>query len=279
LAMEMSGVHNSPNSFKTHDALGSDLFESDRSLAGIDSAIDEAQKSIAIVDPVPDAQNSARPFTNAGIYYERRGAQLTHQNLQSKNTQPMQSYQMALQLLLRARSIDTLSGDRYIAGEKARGKLDSGIAPQGLPQLYKELVLTYLRLGDTQNAYSAAVQARLLDPDNADYGLLSAILSASNRKDEAAIALIEGFMVTRNGDLMAQLHGIYAGGLDSKGCGFVETTGGPRLNYSCEVVHSEICKASSELGDIYRKNQRPETVFNIERRATEEFRCPHGIGQ
>jgi protein O-mannosyl-transferase len=273
LAMDASGVRNAPNSFKTHDALGSDLYESDHSLAGINSALDEAQKSIAILDPVPDAQNTAKPFTNAGIYYERRGTELARQDPRHGNPEISQSYRKALEMLLRARSIDRLAGERYVAGEKARGKLDSEIAPLGLPQMYQELALTYMRLGDLPNALVAASQTRLLSPERSDYELLSGLLFAANRKDEAAIALIEGLLMTRNAEFFPRLRSLYASGLDPTGCGFVQTANGPRLNYSCEVVHNELCKASAELMDIFKQNQKPDVVADLRRQAADQFGC------
>ena len=276
IAMDTSGVRNAPNSFKTHDSLGSDLFESDHSFSNVDNAIDEANKSVAIIDAVPDAQNTARPFTNAGIFYERRGTQLARTDPNHQNPETVQSYQKSLQLLLRARSIDRLAGDRYVAAEKARGKLDAEIAPQGLPQLYQELALTYVRLGDLPNALEAANQTRLLAPDRSDYGLLSGILFATNRKDDAATVLIEGFLITHNRGFLPRLRSIYAGGLDPKGCAFVQTANGPNLNNSCEIVHAGFCKASVELTDIYRKNQKPDMAADLERQATEEFGCPRG---
>jgi protein O-mannosyl-transferase len=273
LAMDKSGVRNSPDSFKTHDALASDIFESDHSLAGINSAIAESQKEIAVIDALPDAQNTAKPFTNAGIYYERRGDELARQDSRHANPEVVQSYRKALQMLLRARSIDRLAGEQYIAGEKARGKLDSEIALPGLPQLYQELALTYVRLGDFPNALDAANETRLLSPERSDYELLSGLLLAANRKDDAAIALVEGLLMTRNNALLPRLQSLYASGLDPSGCGFLQTATGPKLNFSCEMVHNEMCKASTELADIFKKNQKPDEVANLKRQATEEFGC------
>jgi hypothetical protein len=129
-------------------------------------------------------------------------------------------------------------------------------------------------LGDAPNAYQAAIQARLLAPDKSDYGVLSAIMLATNRKDEAETALIEGYLLMHNRNLISRLRNLYASGLDTKGCAFTEGPDGPDLNYSCEVVHLGFCKASRELMDIYQKNLRQDAVAEIEKRATEEFRCP-----
>jgi protein O-mannosyl-transferase len=274
LAMDTSGVRAAPFSFKTHDALSSDLFESDSTFSNIEEVIDQAQKSVAILDSVPDAQNTAKPFTNAGIYYERRGTLLARRDTHGENPEIASSYQKSLQLLLRARSIDRLAGERFVAAEKARGKRDSEIPPQGLPQLYQNLALTYIRLGDFPSAYEAAIQTRLLAPDRADYGLLSGILSATNRQDEAAVALIEGFLLTHNKGFLPRLRNLYVGGLDPQGCAFVQSSNGPILNYSCEPVHLEVCKASAELAEIYRNNQKQDVVADIERQAIENFGCP-----
>jgi len=274
LALVTSGVHTSPNSFKTHDALASEMFESDHTFSNIDSVIEEARKSVAILDAVPNALNTPIPFTNTGLYYERRGTRLARRDPQGEALESIQSYQQSLQFLIRARSIDKLAGARYLKEEKARGKLDSEIVPPGLPQLYQELALTYWRLGDLRNAYEAAIQTRLLAPDRADYGLLSAILLAANRKDEAAIVLIEGFLITHDSNLISRLRSLYVGGLDPKGCAFTESPTGPNLNDSCEVVHIGLCKASTELMDIYRRNQKQDVVAEIEKNATEEFGCP-----
>ena len=51
LAMDESGVRNSPDSFKTHDAFGSRMFDSDSSFSNTEKVIEETRKSIAILDP------------------------------------------------------------------------------------------------------------------------------------------------------------------------------------------------------------------------------------
>lgn len=80
--------------------------------------------------------------------------------------------------------------------------------------------------------------------------------------------------MTHNSALLPRLRNLYAGGMDQKGYAFIQTPSGPNLNYSCEIVHVGLCKASVELMDIYRKNQKPEVAADIERQATEELGCP-----
>ena len=112
-----------------------------------------------------------------------------------------------------------LTSARAVAERKIGRKTGFRNSSTGIAaQLYKVLALTYFRLGDVQNADEAARQSRLLDPDGADYVLQSAIEWTANRKEETAVALIEGFMVTHNRDLLPRLkQRCMQNGLDAKG--------------------------------------------------------------
>lgn len=273
-----AGVSAAPNSFASHFALGTELYLADAAHSNLYRAIDEAEKSLAILDPLPDTLNFADAYANAGTYYERKGDQLARMGPDGKtNASPesIRAYQRSLQILLRGEAIDKLYDQKNRERERARGRSDSEISAVGSLSLYQELAFTYLRLGENQKAYDAVIHARLLNPDRHEtYLLLAQILFAANRMEEGAVALVEAYLISNDATILGQLAQLYQGGLDPKGCAITQGPGGPTLNTSCEAVQTHICRAISELNGIFLQANRPELAASLKSRAAREFTCP-----
>ena len=141
---------------------------SDPSHSNLDRVIAEAEKSLAILDPLPDSQNFEDAYANAGTYYQLKGDLLLKSGADGKSNpsaEAAKAYQRALQILLRGAAIGKSYDEQIRAKELARGKTDSEIPHVGSKSLYPELALTYLRLGDTQKAYDAIQRALVVDPE------------------------------------------------------------------------------------------------------------------
>lgn len=273
MSLDTSGVRTSPDSFKTHHALASDLFESDRALSNLDSVLAESDKSVAILDPIPDALNSAETFTNAGTYYEREGTRLARAGASGAAQKSLDAYHRSLKLLERARRIDEAQSREYRAEQIARGKPDSQIAPHGLPQLYLELALTYARLGDLPNALEAELHASQLAPERTDYLVMSSVLQSMRRNHDATVALLKGLLVGEDNNSLARLRILYSSGLDPNHCAFTQSTGSWNLNEGCEAVHVDLCQAAAELSAAFHTAQKPDLASKIDHQAINEFRC------
>ena len=277
VALWSAAVRVAPNSFKSHDALAYALNLSDRTPSNIYQVIKEAEKSLAILDPLPNSLNNADAYANAGRYYTTKGDVLRWKGSHGEmadTPESLHAYQRSLEILQRGVAIDRAFDEWHRTEELKRGKPESEIMPAGLPQLYDRLALTYMRLGDNQDAYNATVYARLLAPEKPDsYFVMGEALFAANRKDDAAVSLMEGLLVSGNREFMPLLQNAYQSGLDPKGCAFTQTADGPFLNNSCEAVHSHICKASSELIKIFLQDHEQIFADAAKNKARLQFKC------
>ena len=233
LTLATSAVRVSPNSFKGHTMIAEALFAADGSHANIDRAIEEADRSVAILDPVPDVRNHAPTFRLAAGFYLLRGDRQFRHDL-GGDTQPPPSaladYRKALPLALRYASIIVKSG--------AGGTLADA----------RELLAgVYLRAGDTESALRSAQEAGSLDPFRpGTYRLKSDALLGSGRAEDAAVTLYEGILVTSDPALRRRLLDLYSYShvLNSGGCALLAGPNGPAINPRCSTVRQQICRAA-----------------------------------
>ena len=178
LAIASADVRVSPNSFKLHRLLAASLFESDPSHSNIDQVIAEQEKSLALIQPLPDVLSRPEVYRMAG-YYE-----LVKSRRSSQKRDP-ELYARAIRRLRQAISIDEAVRANY------RKKDRAGLArrPQGDSQAYLLLSVAYLESGDAAGALPPAVRAMALDPVNPQiYRQMSGIFAASSKGLEAEAA-------------------------------------------------------------------------------------------
>jgi tetratricopeptide (TPR) repeat protein len=267
----------SPNSFKTHDALAFALNEADPTHANISRITDEEEKSLAILDPIPDSINTQTTYANAGEFYIFKGDALVQREANGQVTQTQESlaaYQRALAILLRGAAIDRDYTERDRINELERGKLESQISPRGMALLHDQLALAYLRLGRNEDSYNEAVYARLLAPAEPDaYIVMGQDLSGAGRKEEAAIALTEGYLVSKDKRFLPLLQNLYQSGLDPRGCAITQTPGGQMLNNSCEITHRHICEAFTGVIRVSLESNHRILADSIKKKGVVEMGC------
>jgi len=184
------------------------------------------------------------------------------------------AYQKSVQILLRGASIDRTQVEYYHQLLRDRGTPSTQISPLGFPLLYTNLATAYLRLGKNQEAYDAAIHARLLNPNLVEpYILMSQALAPQGLKEAAAQALVEGILVSGEEGLLAPLAVLYKYGVDPDACAITRTANGPFLNNRCAKVHAEICSGSAELIRLYRENLRPDLEALAKSKAVGQFDC------
>jgi protein O-mannosyl-transferase len=272
-----SAIHTVPDSFKGYKSLAYALYEADPTHRDINHIIDLIEKSMQILNPLPDSLNATEIYSNAGAYYIMQGDMALRKRPDGQTVVTQDSnlaYQRGLQVLLRGVSIDNAFVQGYDAKERARGKEDAEIPPNGYPALYENLAIVYSRLGQLPLAYQAELHSQMLSPDKINaYIVLANILTDEGDKAGAATSLIEGLLITGNRGVLPTLKSLYAGGVDSKGCAFSNGPSGETLNSSCEPVHNEICKASADLALIYRHDLRPDYAARIVKNAVNTYGC------
>lgn len=272
-----AGIRDTPNSFASHFGLATNLYVSDPTHANLDRVISEAEKSLAILDPLPDSQNFVDAYANAGTYYQLKG-DLLGRNATSANAsasaESFKAYQRALQILLRGAAIGKSYDEQIRAREIARGKIDSEVPHVGSKSLYPELALTYLRLGDTQKAHDAIQHALVIDPEQPKtFVTLARILLTENKTDDAAVALVESYMSSGDRGILGPLAELYHRGLDPKGCAVSQDANGISLNTFCEPVHNHICRAKAELIRVYTNANRSDLIDDIKSRTATDTSC------
>jgi tetratricopeptide (TPR) repeat protein len=282
LTLWTTATKTSPNSAKVHSALAFDLNESDPSHFNISNVIEESDKALAILDPLPDSLNQLTTYVNGGSYYIRKGDLLAHADPDGKPAVTPGSqfaYQKALQILLRGVSINNAFAESYKQADLARGKPLSEIPPLGSSELFQKLSIVYQRLGDIQKASKAALEMRTLAPYSAEsYLMLANTLMSSGRRDEAAVALVEASLISGNRAILGQLQKLYQiGGLDPQGCAIVQTPNGPILNVECAPVKKELCDASADLYKLYVQVRRPDLADQAKSAALRDFGCAADI--
>jgi hypothetical protein len=277
LSLAVASVRTSPNSFKTHLGLGISLADSDPTHANISEVIEQTDQSVAILNSLPDSLNVPSVYARAGANYRIKGDRLMQRAADGRTAAPAESkraYQKSLEILTRGVEIDRVNDEIYRQRKLAHGTPADQIAPAGVAVLYTDLATTQLRLGNNKEAYDAAVHARILNPEVADsYLLMAQALAPRGRKEEAALALVEGVLVSGSRNLLTPLSVLYKYGVDPEGCGIKQTESGPLLNNLCGTVHKEICTGSAELMGLYHRSLRPEFEADMRSKAMEQFSC------
>jgi tetratricopeptide (TPR) repeat protein len=232
LTMAAASVQSSPRSFKVHRLLAASLFQSDP--GNIDRVIAEANKSLAILESLPDELDVPNPWNEAASYYLAKGDSL--------HSASAEAYQQAVRAALRSISIEQAS--RLARDRKYRTHSPE---PPIAAESYRVLAAAYLRRGDAGQALSAATHARAVEPANVEvYGQIADAYLAQSRGEDAAIALAQGMFATSNTLLRTDLLKLYQNGVDSKGCAVISGPRGPALNPACEIVRRDLCAAAAQ---------------------------------
>ncbi len=255
LSLMRSAVAVSPDSYKTHKLMAAALYESDPGHSNIDSVIAEAEKSIAILNPVADWHNNPDTYLVAGGYYLAKGDAI------GATQEGIRVCRRSLELLLRARAIVKASLNQD----------DSRVA-----ELERTISTAQLHVGNLNEAMAAAVEAQRLDPLNANsYRQLARVLLADGRADEAAVALAEGALVTSDMGLRQELLRLYQDGLDAKGCATTAGPYGPAINPSCETVRRHLCAASNQALQLYTRMGNTELAEKM-KAGIGQLECANG---
>jgi tetratricopeptide (TPR) repeat protein len=236
------------------------------------------EKSLAILDPLPDSQNVGIVYAQAGMEYDELGDRSVQRGADGNDVIPPEStraYQRALNVLTRGEAIDKASAVLFREQLRESGK-DATI-PIGSPELYRWLSITYLRLGDIQKAYDAALFAKQLDPSIPEvHMVIGQVLALQGHSDQASQAFMEGLLASGQQRMMLPLSILYKSGLDPEGCAIQQSPNGMLLNPQCAPVHKDLCSASADLVGLYRRNNHEDLANEFRSKAIEQFACSPG---
>ena len=202
LTMATASAQTSPRSFKVHRLLAASLFQTNP--GDIDGVIAEADKSLAILESLPDELDVPNPWNEAAAYYLAKG-----DSLRGSSPDP---YQTAARMARRSIAIEQAS---RLARDHAHGT--NSPEPPIAAESYRTLASAYLRVGDGSQALSAATHAQKIEPANVDvYGQIADAYLVQSRGEDAAIALAQGMFATSNGLLRADLLKLYQSGVATR---------------------------------------------------------------
>jgi hypothetical protein len=129
--------------------------------------------------------------------------------------------------------------------------------------------LVYLRLNQTEESLKYALYTRELAPGDVEtYKQLAASYEGARDPDQAAIALLEGTIITSDASLRDALIRLYRGGLDKEGCAAARA-----LNPSCPIVRRHMCEASARAIRHWIRAGHPELAASVRQLASGPFGC------
>jgi tetratricopeptide (TPR) repeat protein len=257
-----SAAQASPASYKPHSYMAYYLVAAKE--PRLDTAAGEADRSLAIVDPLPDQQNIVRAYLDAGLSYRMKGDSLT-------TPQGNYWFQKSLAALLHGERIDLANNQRLRAENQVRGVR---LANSGWFQLYLELGRTYMRLSDPRKALEAFQYGRTLQPDADLFEEMSAAYRAMGEPQQAAITLLEGLGVDPgHTQFAAELVTLYQK-TEPQSCALRDAGGSVSLNIDCPLVHSQLCTASRNVALLYRQMNQEPLASSTARSAIQDLGCP-----
>jgi tetratricopeptide (TPR) repeat protein len=257
-----SAVRSEPASYKTHMNVAgawSGLKDSDPV-----AAIREVDKSLAILDSLPDDRNVAAAYSTAGMWYRMRG-----EKLPPGQARPW--YEKSLAILLRGERIGRLSAEALAHRTVPR---DAPLTAHGWPPLYLQLARTYMRLAQPAKAVEALEYGRLLSQKPEFSDELSKAWRAMGDNDRAAISLIEGATIDPGQTgFAAELADLYKE-TDPHGCAVVTAGGKTSVNMGCPKVRGQFCAAFRNVAILYIKTSQTPEANAVMQTALRDFGCP-----
>jgi hypothetical protein len=247
----------SPNSFKAHLSLAYALPGPDAS--NIDRVVAEADRAMAILQPLPDKWNSTRAWEAAGIWYRIKGDL-------SPEGQRRPWYEKSLVTLRRGADVDRA----YIA-ETHRTDLAHGKTPTGAGwfPIYAEIARTHLRMGEPAEAMKAVREGEAVAIAPVLFEVLSQAHQQAGNTREAEIALMQalilspGYFAVRDDLMRLYQHA------DTGSCAVANGN----LNLQCPLVHGQLCEATENLAGLYREHDRAADADAMERSAAQDLGC------
>jgi tetratricopeptide (TPR) repeat protein len=247
-----SAVQVCPDSYKTHENLAMLALAQPQPDYG--TATREVERSLAILDPLPDDRSMPGVYVTAGQCYRARG-----------------DLARALAVLERGRNIDRAWNAAFQERNRRDGKTVGSV---GTPPLYLELGRVYVDLGQPEKALEALRDGRSIDPQPAFFEELSRTYSGMRQPGDAAISLLEGLAVSSQSALLSDLTQLYRE-TAPQSCAL----NGTAVNWNCPLVHDQLCTASHNVVAMFTAMRDPSSAATIAQNAIRNYGCPAAMFQ
>jgi predicted Zn-dependent protease len=261
-----SAVKAAPESYMTH--LGAALSEMASGAPKSETVDREMNRSLSILDPLPDRRSIPMPYANAGFWRRARG-----------DMAPRGSggawYRDALAVLLRAKRVDLAQSEEVRRRNGLRGMALPYYSSS--PDLYLDLGRVYLRLSDPRQAVEALEYGRLLSPQPGFSEELANAYRAEGQVGKAAVALHEGlFLTPAYQPFVSQLVGLYRE-IDGDGCAVATVGKRVGLSRTCPLVRNNACEAARSVVDLYSRTGRLAAAGELRGAAARDWACSDGL--
>ena len=263
-----------PDSFKTHKSLAFALYEKDPEGKNIDRIIDEAEKALKVTDKTQIV------FLHLGAYYRIKGdsqAQRAPDGTLIPTAASLPWYQKSAEVLARAVPLDREFNDDNRRKELKRDRKPQEIPDIGNHEIYWNLGLSCMRLGNYQGALDAYLYMRHLAPTNPDaYLSLASVYIAAGKTEEAAISLLQALLLDSNRQEALRLLVDLYRQVDREGCSVVFAAGQtqPKLNADCALVRNHICTAYYGLIEVFLNAKQWALAQQTKDNALKNYSCP-----
>jgi tetratricopeptide (TPR) repeat protein len=246
-----SAVQAAPGSYKTHQNMA--LVSLAQPRPDFAAATREVEKSLAILDSLPDARSVPSVYATAGLCYRTRG-----------------DLSKALAVLLRGRNIDRAWDDAVQLRNRLDGKSISAV---GTPPLYLDLGRVYGDLGQPEKALEAFRYGRSIDPQPAFFEEISRTYRGMGQPEQAAISLLEGLAVdSSQAGLVSEVAQLYQE-TEPQSCALDHGGTGVSLNLNCPLVHQQLCAAARNVVEMFTAMRDPASASATAQNAIRGWGC------
>jgi tetratricopeptide (TPR) repeat protein len=239
----------------------------------IDQTILQAEKATEGPKATPEA------LMRLGACYRIKGDLLAEKTadgnlILTAESQPW--YQKSVPTLTRAVLLDHEFNEENRRKELSHGRKPDQIADVGNYDIYWNLGLTDMRLGNFPEALKAYQYMRHLAPTMPDsYLSVASAYTATGKNDEAAIALLQAlFLDSHRQEALRLVVEIYRQ-TDRDGCAVIRLAGrpDPQLNADCPIVKSNICQACAGLYQNYTASRQVKLAQQTRETAISSYHC------
>jgi tetratricopeptide (TPR) repeat protein len=249
MSLWSSAVETSPNSYRTHRNLAASLEETARE--NREASVREAERALAILDPLPDERNAADAYSTAARAYRVVGDALTSPGEQAP------WYRKALDAALRGRRIN-----------QAQSRLRR--REIGTEAVYLELGRIYERLSQPREAIETLEYGLRVAGGAEICAELAGLYQANGEFGRAAVTYFEALALSPDSPgIPAKLVELYSR-MDPGGCSLANGA----MNLDCPLVRGHVCASARNLVEMYRKEEHKAEAETTETQAVRNFGCP-----
>lgn len=247
-----AAVRTSPFSFKTHTTFAIQLMGGEH--ADQDRALREGERSVTLLDPLPDERNDAGIYLRTAQQYGNIADASRRRDADGREVIPPESipkYERARTLLLHAVAI--IKAHHEEDEDKSLGFSGETGNPALIPldldfDTYLTLSKTDDRLGKAAESLQYAEEAQTAEPLRPEaYLQIHDLLVGAGRREDALARLMEGQLLSSEPVLQQKLAADYAASPAMNSCALSYAGPEPRINYACAIVRKQVCSVADPV--------------------------------